>query len=131
MSSLHLTCPEKCPPRCSTPIDCSSQHGRLSPPGKSTSRPSIRRARVGDGVDPAWMLERHLGLRGPSCRTPVSVHHVSRHLLATNASSSPEVDPTCEKKVWGRSGPEPAPGGRLYPTLGPLMAESSGSTNQV
>ena len=66
----------------------------LAPPGKSTSHPSIRKARVGDGVDPAWMLERHLGLRGPPCRTPVSIHHVLRHLLATNASSSPEIDPT-------------------------------------
>ena len=101
------------------------------PPAKSTSRPAIRRARVGDGVDPAWMLERHIGLRGPPCRTPVSIHHVSRHILATNASSSPEVDPTCEKKAWRRSGARTGTRGRLYPTLGPLMEESYGSTNQV
>ena len=45
----------------------------------------------------------------------VSVHHVSRHLLATNASSSPEVDPTCKKKAWGRRGARTGPRGAPVP----------------
>ena len=73
------------------------QHGRLSPPWKIYLSSSYQKGPCWRRVDPAWILECHLGLRGPPCRTPVSIHHVSRHLLATNASSSPEVDPTCEK----------------------------------
>ena len=89
---------------------------------------------------------------GPVLETGWTLHGCSNAILASvallvallsafitcRATYWPQMRPAARRLIrrakrrrGDEAGPEPAPGGRLYPTLGPLMEESSGSTNQV
>ena len=58
--------------------------------------------------------------------------------ITCRATYWPQVRPAARRLIRrakrrreDEAGPAPAPGGRLYPTLGPLMEESSGSATQA
>ena len=106
------------------------QHGRLSPPLENLPLVQLSEGPV---LETGWTP--HGCANAIMASVALLVAFLSA-FITCRATYWPPVRPAARRLIRraqrrreDEAGPEPAPGGRLYPTFGPLMEESSGSAN--